>query len=467
MQLAVRSYLATGVAVAGVGVLAASPVAPPMPDLKVQAAHSSAAVELSALANPIAGYADAFSLAFQNAVALGQRVADNPAPILSQIVRNQLTSAAAIGAFVDAFGGSLSEGYAEVPAHLKVAAQQFADGDVTAALTTVQNALLGPVVQAVFDTLFLNPEVWEGFQNALRQPIANTLAIVDLLQPANIINLLGPLLAPVQVITDVVNVVGGAGDNIFAGIKDGDLEQVANAVLNFGPDLTNAILNGNSMGGGFAAGLLGPNGIVAGLITIGEIVADAITPAAAKSALAGATLLKTEAASTTVTLDVAPQAIEAPKAQEGTAVEQVSSTETAGESTTKDASAEASAPQAPAETPAEAPAQETAAEPAAPEEAAAEAPAEDAVKESPKAVPGKTGTDTSTKKANPLKDVGDGIRGALKNVGKGFKDAVSGASGKTAKPAKPAKAESTNSGGASGSAGGSSSAGGSESGGAE
>lgn len=457
MQLAVRSYLATGVAVAGVGVMAASPVAPPMPDLKVQAAHSSAAVELYALANPLEGYAEAFAAAFENVQALGERIAANPAPILSQIVRNQLTSAAAISTFVQVFGESFLSAVAETPEHLQDAVAQFTAGNVSGALNTLVNVVLGPVVNGVVNTLLFNPEVWTGLQNALRQPIANTLAIVDLLAVPNVYNLLAPLLAPVQVITDVTGAVGAAGDGIFAGIKNGDLEQVANAVLNLGPDVTNALLNGNPLSGDFAAGLLGPNGIVAGLLTIGELVADAITPAAAKSAVSQVGLLKTEALSATVTLDVAPQAIEAPKAQEGTSAEEVSSADAAGEATTKDASTEASAPQTPA--------QEATAETAAPDEAPApsEAPAEDAVKESPKAVPGKTGTDTTTKKANPLKDVGDGIRGALKNVGKGFKDAVSGV-GKTAKPA---KAESTKSGGASGSAGGSGSTGGSESGGDE
>lgn len=458
MQLAVRSYLATGVAVAGVGVLSASPVAPPMPDIEVSAAHSSAAVSLSALANPLDGYAEAFGLAFQNAVALGQRIADNPAPILSQIVRNQLTSAAAIATFVEEFGGSLGAGYAEVPEHLKVAADQFAAGNVSGALTTVQNALLGPVVQAVFDTLFLNPEVWTGFQDALRQPFANALAVVDLLSPANVGNLLGPLLGPVQVITDVVAVVGATGDDIFAGVKGGDAEQVANALLNFGPELTNAILNGNPLAGGFGAGLLGPNGIVAGLLSIRDLVAEAITPPATKTAVTDVSLAKTEAATTTVTLDVAPQAIEAPKTQEGVAVEQVSNTDASAETTTKEVTAEPAAPEesVAAETPAK---EETPADAQTP----AETPAEDAVKESPKAVPGKTGTETTTKKANPLKEVRDGIRGALNNVGKGIRDAVAGANGKTAKPAKAESTKSSESSG-SGSAGAS---GGSDSGGAE
>lgn len=453
MQLAVCSYLATGVAVAGVGALAVSPLAPPMPDINVPVAHSSAAVELSSLVNPLEGYAAAFTQAFQNTVALGQRIADNPAPILSQVVKNQLTSAAAISTFVEAFGSSLGGAFAEAPEQLKLATEQFAAGDVSGALTTVQNALLGPVVQAVFDTLFLNPEVWTGFQNALRQPVANALAVVDLLNVNNVGNLLGPLLAPVQLITDVSSAVGAAGDGIFAGVKGGDLEQVANAVLNLGPDLTQAILNGNVLAGGFGAGLLGPQGIVAGLLTIRDLVAGAITPPAAKTTLAG---LAAAPAVTKVTLDVAPQApaIAAPKA--GT---ETGGTESAAGAESAPAADAGTAPEAPAASP-EAPAKETVAE----KEAAGTA-AETIVKESPKAVPGKPGTGVSTKKIHPLKDVRDGIRGALKNVNKGLKDAAAGLGGKSAKPAK--SEGSTKSGGTSEGSGGAGSAGSSSAGGAE
>lgn len=58
--------------------------------------------------------------------------------------------------------------------------------------------------------LFLQPELWSNFQNALRQPIANALAVVDLLSSNNVGNLLGPLLAPIQVLGDVTTVVAEA-----------------------------------------------------------------------------------------------------------------------------------------------------------------------------------------------------------------------------------------------------------------
>jgi hypothetical protein len=353
MQLAVRSYLAAGVAFAGVGALVVSPVAPPMPDIKVLPAHSSAAVELSALVNPFAEYAEAFSAAFQNLQAIGVQIGQDPAPILSQIVKNQLSSAVGVGIFVQAFGNSLFGAFAETPQELHTALGQFAAGDVTAALNTLLNTALGPVVQAVFDNVLLNPDIYAGFQNAIRQPVANLLNVIDLASPTGVLNLLGPLLAPVQVLTDVTNAFGAAGDGIFAGIKTGNLEEVANALLSLGPDVTYAILNGSQASGAFGAGLFGPNGIVKGLLTIRDLIAAAITPAPASSALAAVTA--TRASATTVTLKLAPGAksIKAAKAP----------AETAGEAS--------------AETPATA------------------------------------GAVAAPKKVNPIKAFGDGIRAAL------------------------------------------------------
>jgi hypothetical protein len=395
MELAVRSYLASGVAVAAIGAVAVSPVAPTVPDVKVPAVHTSA-VELSALVNPFDEFGAVFAQTLQNLSALGGRIAEDPAPILSQIVQNQLTSAAAIGTFVQTFGSGLSDGFAETPAQLKQAFDQLAAGQITDGLTTLQNAILGPVVGAVVNILFLQPEVWSNFQNALRQPIANALAVVDMLNLNNVGNLLGPLLAPIQVLGDVTTAVGGAGDNIVAGLKAGNAEQVANAVLSFGPNLAQAVVNGNKLAGDYAAGLLGPQGIVAGLLSLRDLVAQTITPKTTTFALAEANVTKVAAAGT-VTLDVAP-AIEAPKAK----------LTAADGPTAKDTASDGAA-----------------ATPAA---------ATGTTKDSPKAVPGKTGT--STAKANRLKDVGEGIRGAIKDAAHGLKDAVSGLGGKSTKAGK-------------------------------
>lgn len=310
MQLAVRSSLMAGVAVVGVGVLAASPVAPTMPAIEVARAHTSAAVELSALVNPFQEYAVAFNVALQNIAALSERIAENPAPILSQILENQLRSFAGVVTFVGAIGESAAGPLSDIPAQLKLAVEQLAAGNVSTALNTVLYAALGPIVAPVIG-LLSQPEVYAGIFNAIRQPVASLLAVIDVFSYDNVGNLLGPLLAPVQLLTDVTNAIGAAGDGIVSGVRNGDLEEVANALLSLGPDVTYAILNGST---GFGAGLLGSNGIVAGLLTLRDLVAGALKPPAPATPLAAAADVPAEAAAT-VTLAVSP-AVEAAVATE-------------------------------------------------------------------------------------------------------------------------------------------------------
>ncbi|AKS32823.1 hypothetical protein [Mycolicibacterium goodii] len=435
MQQAVRSYLAAGVAFAGAGVIAISPVAPMPPDL-TERAKSSADVALSALANPIDGYAKAFTTALKNAEALTARIAANPAPILSNIVRNQVNSVAGVATFAEVFGSAVIEALAETPEQLQSAVDKFAAGDVTGALETVLQTVLGPVVNGVVDTLLFNPEVWTGLQNAIRQPIANALSVVDLLAVPNVYTVLGPVLAPVQFLTDVTDAFGEAGDEVFAGFKNGNIEQVVNAIINLGPNLTYTVLNGNP-DFGFGGGLLGDQGIVAGLLTLRDLVAGAIAPAtAAKTAAVAEPAALTKVAS--VTLDV-PKAIEAgPEAESATGGPVDTSVEPTAAA--EEAAAEEAAPEetAPDETASDETATDEAAADATDAQADGEAVADGktAVEDSPKTVPVKSSTTTKPKKADPIKDVRNGIRGAIKDVRNGIKKAVAGLSGKTAKPAK-------------------------------
>lgn len=430
MQQAVRSYLAAGVAFAGAGVIAVSPIAPLPPDI-TERAQSSAGVALSALANPIDGYAAAFTAALKNVEDLTARIAADPAPILSNIVRNQVNSAAGIATFAEVFGSSVITALAESPEQLQSAVDKFTAGDVTGALQTVLQTVLGPVVNGVVNTLLFNPDVWTGLQTAIRQPVANALSVIDLLAVPDVYNVLGPLLAPVQLLTDVTDAVGEAGDDVFAGFKTGDLEKVANAVINLGPNFTYALLNGAKGVPGYSAGLLGPQGVVAGLLTLRDLVADAIAPAAPAAKLsAGAE--PAALTRTSVTLDV-PKALEAP-ADASTKPASPAGTAAA------DATSVSTAVSTPVET-------ATDAQTAASDTKTATSDADTEVTtvaddgQGAATVPAKSSTAAKPKKVNPVKEVRNGIRGAIKDVRNGVRDAVAGLSGKAAKPAKPAKHE--------------------------
>ncbi len=84
-ELAVRPYATAGIALVGAGVLAISPLAPVAPE-----AGLSPAVRLSAAVDPIAHWQGVVSAADENLTGLAADWAEDPAPVLRQVVANQL-----------------------------------------------------------------------------------------------------------------------------------------------------------------------------------------------------------------------------------------------------------------------------------------------------------------------------------------------------------------------------------------
>jgi hypothetical protein len=120
MQAAVRSYTTMGVALVGASIVAVSPIAPPLPDIHLPAMNvSSVAVGLSALSNPIAQWAQLVQTALSNAGQLGQTVVANPAPILGQVVTNQVASGQVLAQVAQLFGQGFVQQLAATPGELQ------------------------------------------------------------------------------------------------------------------------------------------------------------------------------------------------------------------------------------------------------------------------------------------------------------------------------------------------------------
>ena len=94
MQPALRPYATAGVALVGASVIAVSPVT--VTPTAVQEVRDKA-VHLSALVNPIDVFRPIIETALENAQTVGGQIADNPAPILMQVIANQLASIGNIG----------------------------------------------------------------------------------------------------------------------------------------------------------------------------------------------------------------------------------------------------------------------------------------------------------------------------------------------------------------------------------
>lgn len=86
MQVAARNYLAAGVALVSAGAIAVSPVAPPVPE----ALAKSPAVQLSAAIDPITPWVNVFNTAGVNFAELVESWLEAPAPVLQQVIANQI-----------------------------------------------------------------------------------------------------------------------------------------------------------------------------------------------------------------------------------------------------------------------------------------------------------------------------------------------------------------------------------------
>ncbi|OBG84912.1 hypothetical protein A5733_01815 [Mycobacterium sp. NS-7484] len=307
-------------ALVGASAIAVSPMAPPAPDVHLPAIQvSSASVALSAQANPLELWAEVIGAAFENIDGLGQQIAADPAPILTQIIANQLhtvnvlngAAQTTINGLKEALG---TEGWASFTNAFKDSLDLIAAGDF-------ENGLGGVVSSLVLLALPLQTGIGQAWP-AIAQPFVNLgqfVAKVNDNVPALLANgLLTPLMATAAA-------TGHSIDSIVSAAKSADLAEFATALLNTPATVTGAFLNGYDVAGSHSAGFLTaaegwlPGGAVATMIKTLSNIADSIkTPGADRGNLfrnlpgltatpeAAAVNTTLVAAPTAVTLDVAP-----------------------------------------------------------------------------------------------------------------------------------------------------------------
>ena len=268
MQRAVRSSVTAGVAFLGVGVIAASPIAPPMPDLHLPAIRVDATT-LAAAVSPIDTYRQVFQTAVANATALVD--AADPGVILKQIVANQVAGFTALGTALGTSGGELFTALTKTTPELaRTVLTSLASGDVEAATNAL---LLAPLVVAQ-PLINLLPAV----ETFISQPIQNLVnggkvfadPVFDSLVA---VGLLGPVISG-------LGATGTAVQNVIDAVGAGDPQQVVNAILTAPATVIDGVLNGGYgpdlgplVGGGLkvlAGGLFTKSGLV--ITPSGDIV---------------------------------------------------------------------------------------------------------------------------------------------------------------------------------------------------
>lgn len=319
MNAAVRPYATAGVALLGASVIAISPLAPPMPDMHaMQRTVSSVGVELSAAVNPIENWIQVFQASTANLGAIGQQVVDSPAPILKQIVVNQIAAFKDLQTRIEANVGTVKLVLQGVPGAIDTAKGKLASGDIVGAFNTINDSIVIPLalagVQGVSD---------------LTRPLVSTVnnfAKAFATLPDAVFQVILPMTYP---IVSIANVVVQATQDVYDGVVGADPGAILNTLVNLPANLVNGFLNGAGTVLGFinTPGLLTPydpnfgflaSGPISSLIALRDVIAQAIgapVPTATAATSAAATV---PTAAKTMTLSTAPEVSRASAAKGAT-----------------------------------------------------------------------------------------------------------------------------------------------------
>ncbi|MCV7179746.1 hypothetical protein [Mycolicibacterium sphagni] len=315
MQRAVRSSVTAGVALLGAGVIAASPIAPPVPDIHLPAIHVDATT-LAAAVSPIDTYKQVFETARANLQALVD--AAEPGAVLKQILANQAASFTALGDALGTSGGELFTALTRTaPEQLQNALTALAAGNVEAAT----NALLFVPLAVGQPLINLLPAI----QTFTAQPIQSLLNVGKIFDDPVydalvVVGLLGPVITG-------LGATGAAIQNVIDAVHTGDPQQVVNAILTGPATIIDGVLNGGYgpdldplVGIGVkvqAGGLFSPGGFdftngtvlnIAGPIGTLETLAQQIVRALKPSAAVTAAVLPKALPAASTTTETTPKA---------------------------------------------------------------------------------------------------------------------------------------------------------------
>lgn len=436
MNLALRPYATAGIALVGASVIAATPLAPPPTEMAGAITRaSSAAVELTAAVDPIAAWSDLFTRTPESLLALGNLLAENPAPILGQIVANWSGYGQTLGTALQTAGTGLSTYLTtQLPTYLQTFSNQLMSGDIYGAAQTYSGAILGLATGIGFpmlNVLTIPADITQNFANVV----------------ATLPGFAGPVvsagLGALMTLTGTTLSAGESAQAVVDAFKSGDPVGVVNALAAMPATIADAVLNGYaSPDGGLYSGLLTvshprspdaepwdpwwSDGLPAALVKSRLPIAKALgwedpastgalsrllAPTSELTVLPPASSVSDAAAGTSVTLSTGPVA-SVPRTVAATAVAPESDSPTGGATP---AASESTGTEAVTPAPAKEPSIRL-------------------VRESLVAVPEK-GSATTNKPAGKLaSDVRDGISSTANKIGEGLKKALT-------KPAKQAKAD--------------------------
>lgn len=250
MNLALRPYVTAGVALVGASVIAVTPLSPPPAVIdNTMARVSATAVDLTAAVDPITAWTDLFTRTPESILALADLIAENPAPILGQIVANWSGYGQTLGTALQTAGTGLSNYLTtQLPTALQTFSNQLMSGDTQGAAQTFSGAIFGLAFGIGFpmlNVLSIPTDITQNFANAV----------------ATLPGFAGPVisagLSALMTLTGTTLATGAGAQAVVDAFKSGDPVGAVNALAAMPAVIADALLNGyESPDGGLSPGLL-------------------------------------------------------------------------------------------------------------------------------------------------------------------------------------------------------------------
>ena len=217
---------------------------------------------------------------FANVAALGTQFQNDPAPILQQILTNQLANAATLATAFEGVAGGFASQASALPAATLLAAQQLAAGQFSSAVGTLFQAGIGLILAPAISLIGATSVITD-----MAQRFANVVAAVP--------NVLLPIgIGVISPVASAVYSFGDAGQAVIDAARAGHVAGALNALVNIPAIVTNAFLNGYAPQ--FTPGVFSPladGGLVAVLLNARDAIAQALgatAPATANAVTADA-----------------------------------------------------------------------------------------------------------------------------------------------------------------------------------
>ncbi|WKG02101.1 hypothetical protein [Mycolicibacterium sp. HK-90] len=279
MRQALRPYVTAGIAIAGAGVIAVTPVSPSVPEPavefssirlsgSVQTLDLPAPVDVAASAiPPELSPAEAYQYVAQLTAAFVMDaiapIVSNPTPIVDQVIANQLWYANLLTMGVVTGASNIVWTLSNLPEYLSTAAAQLMAGDPEAAIMTLWSRTPVELIAGV--ALPLVPSF--AIPVTITQNLANVVATV----PTTVLELGSDVLSAAN---NTVAATAASVRSIAEAAASGDPTALANAILVAPASIASGLLIGDIAEGGHNPGLI--NGVLKHLVLARETIAEAL-----------------------------------------------------------------------------------------------------------------------------------------------------------------------------------------------